>query len=87
MEHAFEDVEVKENAIVLLENALKNGEDIESPIYEATYCIGEVSYKEAILTQELHSLWEQLSLIGDIFEENYKESYLPTFFYLSMINS
>lgn len=78
---------ITKNGEKILENALKNGEDIESPIYEATYCIGEVSYKEAILTQELHSLWEQLSLIGDIFEENYKESYLPTFFYLSMINS
>lgn len=78
---------ITRNGEKILEKALKNDEDIESPIYEATYCIGEVSYKEAILTQELHSLWEQLSLIGDIFEENYKEMYLPTFFYLLMINS
>lgn len=78
---------ITKNGEKILENALKNGEDIESPIYEATYCIGEVSYKEAILTHELHSLWKQLSLIGDIFEENYKEMYLPTFLYLSMINS
>lgn len=75
------------NGEKILENALKNDEDIESPIYEATYCIGEVSYKEAILTQELHSLWEQLSLVGIIFEENYKEMYLPTFFHLLMLNS
>ena len=78
---------ITKNGEKILENALKNGEDIESPIYKATYCIGEVSYKEAILTQELHTLWEHLSLIGGIFEENYKEMYLPTFLYLSMINS
>lgn len=70
-----------------LEYALKNGKDINSPIYEATYCVGEVSYKEAILVQELHRLWEQLSLIGNIFEENYKEMYLPTFLYFLLSNN
>lgn len=70
----------------ILKKALKNGEDIESPIYESSHCVGEVSYKEAILIQGLHRLWEQLSLIGDIFEENYRSIYLPTYYNLIINN-
>mgnify|MGYP005797392691 CR=1 FL=1 len=64
----------------MLKAMFERGEDIESKIYEATYCIGEVSFREANLIQSLHLLWEQLSNVAHIFEENMKEAFLPSYF-------
>ena len=66
----------------ILNSIIERGEDVNSRIYEGTYCVGEVSLKEANLTQSLHILWEQLCNIADIFEENAKEAYLPSYFWI-----
>lgn len=63
-----------------LASKIENGEDIDSPIYEGTYCVGQVSFKEINLIQSLHLLWEQLCNVADIFEENTKEAFLPSYF-------
>ena len=70
----------------ILNNKIARGEDIDSKIYEGTYCVGEVSFKEVILTQSLHLLWEHLCTIADIFEEDTKEAFLPSYF-SSLISS
>lgn len=64
-----------------LERMLEKGEDVDSKIYEATYCVGEVSFREANLCQSLHILWDSLDNVGNIFEEIAKEAFLPTYFF------
>ena len=56
------------------------GEDVDSEIYEGTYCVGTVSYRHLNLVQSLHVLWDKLSITSSIFEENAKEAFLPTMF-------
>lgn len=63
-----------------LKKMIENGEDVDSEIYEGTYCVGVVSYRHLNLVQSLHVLWEKLSDISNIFEENTKEAFLPTKF-------
>ncbi len=63
-----------------LKAMIERGEDVDSAIYEGTYCVGEVSFIVANLTQSLHVLWEQLCNVADIFEENTKEAFLPSYF-------
>ena len=59
---------------------IEKGEDVDSAIYEATYCSGEVSFRYANSIQALHGLWEHLCNVANIFEENAKEAFLPTYF-------
>lgn len=63
-----------------LKRKVEDGEDVDSEIYEGTYCVGVVSYRHLNLVQSLHILWEKLSNISNIFEENTKEAFLPTKF-------
>lgn len=64
----------------MLKTKIEEGEDVDSAIYEATYCSGEVSFKHANSIQALHRLWESLCNVADIFEEDAKEAFLPTYF-------
>ena len=63
-----------------LKAMIEKGEDVDSAIYEATYCSGEVSFRYANSIQALHGLWEHLCNVANIFEENAKEAFLPTYF-------
>lgn len=72
-------------ADVIINNAIERGEDVDEPIWEATYCIGEVSFRQATKTQELHRLWDEMCLISDMYESDYREAYLPTY-YWSIVN-
>lgn len=63
----------------ILKRMIEMGEDVDSPIYEATYCVGEVSFRESNITQSLHRLWFLLSNVSNIYEDLAKEAYLPTY--------
>ena len=65
-----------------LKSMIERGEDVDSPIYEGSYCVGEVSFREINHVQSLHILWENLCNISYLFEEHTKEAFLPTFSYL-----
>lgn len=58
----------------------ERGEDVDAEIWEATYCDynEEVSLREAQRVQGLHCLWKDLSELGNLFEDIYKEAFLPT---------
>lgn len=64
----------------VIKTMIERGEDVDSPMYEGTYCVGEVSFKEIQFTQSLHILWERLCNVANIFEENAKEAFLPSYF-------
>lgn len=74
-----------EHGITCLEDSIvkekeKGGEDVDAEIWEATFCDcnKEVSFREVQRVQGLHRLWENLSNLGNIFEDVYKEAFLPT---------
>lgn len=69
-----------------LNNMIAGGKDVDSKIYEGTHCIGEVSYREINLIQSLHTLWEHLCTIADIFEEDAKNYFLPSYFWSLISN-
>lgn len=71
-------------ADIILKHMIDKGEDVDSEIYEATFCSEEVSYRHSVYVQSLHSLWEKLCNVADVFEEDSKELFLPTFFYAIM---
>lgn len=62
------------------------GEDVDAIVCEATYCAELVSFREAMRIQGLHRLWKQLANLGNIFEEDCKEYFLPTW-YWCLLNS
>ena len=68
----------------MLRRRIESGEDIDSEIYEGTFCVGEVSFREVTLVQTLHILWDSLCNVACIFEEDAKEWYLPSYYYLSI---
>lgn len=67
-----------------LKHMIDKGEDVDSEIYEATYCSGEVSFRHLNLVQSLHSLWEKLCNVSYLFEDIAKEAYLPTQFSMTI---
>ncbi len=69
----------------IIEEAVKRGEDVDEPIWEATFCMGEVSFRQATKTQWIHRLWDKLCLIADMYEDDYRNAYIPTY-YWAMIN-
>ena len=64
----------------MIRDMMERGEEVDSEIYEATYCVGSVSFKEATIVQELHRLWENLTNVADIFEDLAKEAFLPSYY-------
>lgn len=73
MEHG-----ITQDAEQIINKMLKDGEDVDESIYEATYCNGLVSFREASRVQGLHQLWQKLTMMGDVFEDVTKEAFLPT---------
>lgn len=75
LEHGITELEDKN-----IKSKQDSGEDVDSEIWEATYCNPnrEVSFREAQKVQGLHRLWTQLSDLGDYFEDMCKEWFLPT---------
>ena len=73
MEHG-----ITQEAEVAINNHIANGRDIDEKIWEATYCSGLVSLREAEQVQALQNLWDKLCLMGDVFEDITKEAFLPT---------
>lgn len=69
------------HADFIINTAIANGEDVDSPIWEATYCIGEVSFRHLTKVQELHRLWDELCTIADMYESDYREAYIPTYYW------
>ena len=61
-----------------IKNAIEDGENVDDPIWESAYYVGAVSFRQAVKIEELHRLWDHLCLIGDMYEADYRESYLPT---------
>lgn len=73
MEHG-----ITQEAEAAINNHIANGRDIDEKIWEATYCSGLVSLREAEQVQALQNLWDKLCLMGDVFEDITKEAFLPT---------
>jgi len=69
---------ITEDAEQLIDIKIKEGVDVDKKEWEATYCTGLVSFREAQQIQSLQQLWDKLCLIGDIFEDETKEAFLPT---------
>lgn len=65
----------------MLQGMIEREEDVDSEIYEGTFCVGEVSFREVTLAQTLHVLWDRLCNVACIFEEDAKELYLPSYYY------
>lgn len=63
----------------MLKTMIEREEDVDSTKYEGTYCAEEISLREFCLTSSLNRLWERLCLVADIFEENAKEAFLPSY--------
>lgn len=57
----------------------EDGVNVDEESWEATYCTGPVSLREAQRVQGIHTLWDQMSNLGHIFEDMTKETFLPTF--------
>lgn len=53
-------------ADIIINNAIERGENVDEPIWEGTYCMGEVSFRHATQIQELHRLWDQMCIISDM---------------------
>lgn len=66
---------------ILINGVIERGEDVDEPVFNATNCVGEVSFRQAIKVQELHSLWHELCTIADLYESDYRELYIPTYFW------
>jgi len=64
----------------LVKSMEKRGEDVDAEKWEASYCDPnrDVSFREAQRVQGLHRLWDNLSNLGNIFEDMCKEAFLPT---------
>ena len=72
-------------ADIIINNAIERGENVDEPIWEGTYCMGKVSFRHVTQIQELHRLWDQMCIISDMYETDYREAYLPTY-YWSVVN-
>ena len=77
---------ITEDEKQLVSNKANLGEDVEAAVYESSLCDGLVSFQTAMVVQGLHRLWEQLANLGNIFEDDCKEYFLPTW-YWCLINS
>lgn len=62
----------------MINDAIERGEDVDAPIWEATHCEGEVSFRYATKIQGLYQLWDELCTIADMYESDYREAYIPT---------
>ena len=69
---------ITEEAEQLINNKISEGVDVDKKEWEATYCTGLVSFREAQQVQSLQHLWDKLCLMGDLFEDVTKEAFLPT---------
>ncbi|MDK2787332.1 MAG: hypothetical protein PWP07_557 [Epulopiscium sp.] len=69
---------ITEDADKLIKARIEQGEDVDEQIWEASYCSGLVSFREAQRVQSLQRLWDSLCLMGDVFEDITKEMFLPT---------
>ena len=47
--------------------------------------MGKVSFRHVTQIQELHRLWDPMCIISDMYETDYREAYLPTY-YWSVVN-
>lgn len=64
-----------------IKNALEQGKNVDEEIWETSYCYDLVSFRQATIIQSLHKLWEDLCCIADMYEDIYKESFLPTYYW------
>ena len=69
---------ITEEAEQIIYNKIQQGEDVDSEVWEASYCTGTVSFRQAQEVQSLQHLWDNLCLMGDVFEDVAKEAFLPT---------
>lgn len=69
---------ITEDADKSIKARVAEGKDVDAVIWKATYCSGLVSFRELEKVQSLQRLWDNLCLMGDIFEDVVKEAFLPT---------
>lgn len=69
---------ITEDADKLINTAIRDGKDVDEEIYTSSYCCDLVSLREARRVQSIHSLWDDLCVMGDIFEDNARKAFLPT---------
>lgn len=70
---------ITREAECVIKHMEKDGVNVDEECWEATYCTGLVSFRESERVQGIHSLWEQMSNLGHIFEDMTKEIFLPTY--------
>lgn len=69
---------ITEDADRFIKGRVAQGENVDAEIWEASYCSGLVSLREAQRVQSLQQLWDDLCLMADVFEDVTKEVFLPT---------
>lgn len=78
---------IDEDSKRLIDIQISNGIDVDKKEWEASYCTGLVSFREAQQVQSLQRLWDKLCLMGDIYEDVTKEAFLPTCLGISISES
>ena len=76
---------ITKDSIDMIESMKQRGEDVDSPIYEATHCVGVVSFSQAQKYNGIIELWRKMCLCGEMYEDLWKEWFLPT--YVGLITS
>ena len=71
-----------QQADMIINAAIERGEDVDEPVWEATYCAEEVSFRYATKIQGLHQLWDELCTIADMYESDCREAYIPTYYWM-----
>ena len=69
---------ITQNEKHILEDVIQKGENIDVPIYEGTYFEAPASLRDIHTVHGIHGLWDRLTSLGGIFEENARNWFLPT---------
>lgn len=62
----------------LLDEEILKGENVDEPIFEATYFMNPASLRDIHAVQGIHGLWDQLNNLSGLFEDCAKHWFLPT---------
>ena len=62
----------------LLDEEILKGENVDDPIFEATYFMNPASLRDIHAVHGIHGLWDQLNGLSGLFEDCAKHWFLPT---------
>lgn len=65
----------------VLQSMIDKGEDVDSPIWNNSLCLEDVSFRVCCKYTSLSIIWQRLDNLSRIFEEDNKEFYLPSFYF------